>query len=125
MTDSTQGHDGDRPHVNRHAKGKRPEFYDTPGVDQLFSMVMVLASELTVMRDRIDAQERVARQQGVDLAAGIETLELDEEALHEREAWRQDFLRRLFYVAGKDAAEVAARETATSFTETIRDIAVN
>lgn len=125
MTDSTQGNEGDRPHVNRHARGKRPEFYDTPGMDQLFSMVMVLASEMTVMRDRIDAQERVARQQGLDLAAGIEALELDEDALHEREAWRQDFLSRLFYVAGKDAAEVAAQETATSFTETIRDIAVN
>lgn len=124
MTDSSN-HDGERPHVNRHARGKRPEFYETPGVDQLFSMVMVLASELTVMRDRIDAQERVASAQGVDLAAAIDALELGEDALHEREAWRQDFLNRLFYVAQKDVAEVAARETADGFTETIRDIAVN
>lgn len=125
MTDSTHDNGAGRPHVNRHAKGKRPEFYDTPGVDQLYSMVMVLASELTVMRDRIDAQERVAKQQGVDLAAAIDALELDDAALHDREAWRQDFLNRLFYMAQKDAAEVAARETADGYTETIRDIAIN
>lgn len=121
--DSSEG--GERPHVNRHSRGKRPEFYSTPGVDQLFSMVMVLASELNVMRDRIDAQERVAKEQGVDLAAAIDGLELGENALQEREAWRQDFLNRLFYVAQKDVAEVAGRETTDGFTETIRDIAVN
>ena len=124
MTDDSS-ESGERPHVNRHSRGKRPEFYDTAGVDQLFSMVMVLASELNVMRDRIDAHERVAREKGVDLAAAIDGLELDEDALQEREAWRQDFLNRLFYVAQKDVAEVAASETADGFTETIRDIAVN
>lgn len=124
MTDNQHNSGGDRPQVNRHARGKRPGFYDTPGVDQLFSMVMVLASELTVMRDRMDAQERVALQQGVDLAAAIDDLELDEDALQEREAWRQDFFNRLFYVAQKDVAEAAARETSTGFSETIRDIAM-
>lgn len=112
-----------RPHVIQDAKGKRPSFYDDKGVDQLMSMVMVLASELNVLRDRVDAQERVAKLAGIDLAAGIETLELDEAALQERETWRQDFMNRLFYIARKEANEAANGQTKTEFKTVIDDIA--
>lgn len=115
----------DRPHVIKDAKGKRPQFYEQPGVDQLMSMVMVLAGEVCMLRDRMDAQERVARAQGIDLAAGIEALELDEAALQAREAYRQDFLDRLFYLARKEANEAAAQENDESYRATIADIAVN
>ncbi|MFC6198386.1 hypothetical protein [Ponticaulis profundi] len=115
----------ERPHVIKDAKGKRPQFYKPDGVDQLMSMVMVLANEMSVMRDRMDAQERVAKLNGLDLAAGIEKLELDEAALKERETWRQDFLDRLFYLARKEATEAANAETREGFRETIEDIAVN
>ena len=52
----------------RHARGKRPEFYDTPGLDQAMSMIMVLANEISVIHDRLDSSERVAKAHGLDLA---------------------------------------------------------
>ncbi len=113
-----------RPHVIRHARGKRPEFYDTPGLDQAMSMIMVLANEMSVLRDRLDSAERVAQASGLDLAAGIETLELDQAALEEREERRQDFLRRLFYLQLKDADEAAQAQTAEGFTAAIEEIAL-
>ncbi|GGF60281.1 hypothetical protein [Alteromonas lipolytica] len=109
--------------LNHNAKGKRPKFYEDAGTDQLMSMVMVLASELNVMRDRMDAQERVAKQHGIDLAAGIDALELDDAALEEREAWRQGFMARLFYLARKEAEEAQIGETKESFNSTIDEIA--
>lgn len=109
--------------INRHAKGKRPTFNETKGYDQLMSMVMVLASELNVLHDRMDAQERVAKAQGIDLAAGIEQLTLDEAALEEREAWRQAFMQRLFYLATKEAQEAAMGETQTGYSSAIDEIA--
>lgn len=112
-----------RPHVVKDAKGKRPQFYDTPGVDQAMSMIMVLANELAVIHDRLDAAERVAKANGIDLPAGIEALTLDQDALEAREAWRQDFLERLFYLARKDASEAAHAETETGYRETIAEIA--
>lgn len=112
-----------RPHVIRHARGKRPEFYDTPGMDQAMSMIMVLANEVSVLRDRLDSAERVAKANGIDLAAGIEVLELDEEALAEREAHRQDFLSRLFYLPRKHADEAESRESREGFSATIAEIA--
>jgi hypothetical protein len=113
------------PEIIKDARGKRPDFYESEGVDNLLSMVMVLASEVTVLRDRIDSHERVAKAAGIDLSAGVEDLELDEEALQSRESWRQSFFERLFYLARKQANEAQASETRESYRKTIEDIAVN
>ena len=113
----------ERPHVVRNAKGKRPTFYDAPGMDHAVSMIMVLANEMSVLHDRLDSVERVAKASGLDLAAGVETLVLDQEALEAREAWRQNFLERIYYLARKDTAEVAAAESAETYAATIDDIA--
>ncbi|NBC35009.1 hypothetical protein GTZ99_00375 [Novosphingobium sp. FSY-8] len=118
MTDTTT-----RPHVIKDAKGKRPQFYDAPGMDTAMSMIMVLASELSTLRDRLDSAERVAKASGMDLAAGIEALELDQAALEEREARRQNFLERLFYLARKEAQEASDAETTEGFNQMIDEIA--
>jgi len=115
----------DKPQLIKDAKGKRPAFFEETGVDQLMSMVMVLSSELAVLRDRVDAGERAAANNGIDLAAEIEKLELDENALQEREAWRQAFFDRLFYYARKQANEAAASESKTGYDNVIDDIAKN
>ncbi len=112
-----------RPHVVKDARGKRPTFYEAPGMDQAMAMIMVLANELSVLHDRLDSAERVARANGLDLAAGIETLQLDQEALEAREAWRQGFLDRLFYLARKDAREAAEADSAQKYADTIAEIA--
>ncbi len=113
----------DRPHVVKDARGKRPTFYEAPGMDQAMSMIMVLANEISVLHDRLDSTERVAKANGMDLAAGIETLELDQDALEAREAWRQDFLERLFYLMRKDASEAAEADSADKYRRTIEEIA--
>ncbi len=120
---SSESNIAEFPHVIRDARGKRPMFYDTPGMDHAMSMIMVLANELSVVRDRLDAAERVAKQNGMDLAAGIEALKLDEEALTEREARRQDFMGRLFYMMRKEASEAAEAQTSEGFKATIEEIA--
>lgn len=116
-------HSNERPHVIKDAKGKRPTFYEAPGLDQAMSMIMVLANEIAVVHDRLDSAERVAKANGLDLAAGIETLKLDQEALEAREAWRQDFLDRLFYLMRKEAREVAEAESEDQFRSMIEEIA--
>jgi hypothetical protein len=111
------------PSIIKDAKGKRPTFYETPGLDTAMSMVMVLANELAVMRDRLDSIERAAAKRGLDLAADIETQTLDQAALEAREAWRQSFLDRLFYLSRKEAKEAAEADTDERFANVIADIA--
>ena len=111
--------------LERNARGKRPQFYATPGLDEAMSMIMVLASELTVVRDRLDTVEKLAAAKGVVLDAEIEGVEPDQATLEARELRRQDFLARLFYLARKQAAEVAGDDSEERYTKALDDIAVN
>ena len=110
--------------MNRSAKGKRPHFYETPALDQMMSMIMVLAGEVSVLTDHVDSIERVATINGLDLKAGIAGLALDQAALEEREARRQALLGRMFSLMRKDAAEAAAAETGEGYSSVIAEIAV-
>lgn len=110
--------------MRRDARGKRPSFYDTPGMDQMMSMIMVLASEVSVLADDLDSMQRVAAANGLDLKAGMAGLQLDQAALEEREARRQALLDRLFYLMRKEAGELAAQETSEAYVRTIDEIAV-
>ena len=107
----------------RTVRGKRPEFFPTPGVDDALSMILVLAQELAVLRERMDSAEIVAARHGIALAAEIEALEPDEALLARREAWRQSFYDRLFYLSAQRRAEIEKRQTAESYRQTIEDIA--
>lgn len=86
-------------------------------------MVLVLASELCVTRDRVDAIERVSALKGVDLAVEIEKLSLDQTALEAREARRQDLFSRLFYLLRKEAAELTALDTDERYKAVIDELA--
>ena len=107
--------------MRRDARGKRPHFYEGPAMDQAMSMILVLAQEFTVLRDRLDTVERVASEAG--LGAAIEAYAPPQAVLEEREARRQAFLTRLYYLARKDAAEAAESDTDARYNATIEDIA--
>jgi len=55
------------------ASGRRPAFFETPGMDQLLSMILELAAELSVVRERVFILEAVLERQGVTAADAIET----------------------------------------------------
>jgi hypothetical protein len=107
----------------RTVRGKRPEFFDTPGVDDAMSMIMVLAQEVAVLRERLDSAEIVAARHGLPLAAEIEALVPDEALLKSREAWRQAYFDRLFYLAAQRRAEMEQQQTAEGFTQVIEETA--
>ncbi len=109
--------------MRRDSRGKRPAFYDHAALDQMMSMIMVLASEMSVVSDHVDSLERVITANGIDVAAGLATLTLDQEALEAREARRQALLERLFYLMRKEASEAHAKETAPGYAKVIDEIA--
>ncbi len=107
----------------RTVRGKRPEFFETPGVDEAMSMILVLAQEFAVLRERFDAAEIVAARHGIALGAEIDALVLDEAQLKAREAWRQGFYDRLFYLAAQRRAELEQQQTSAAFVKVIDDVA--
>lgn len=113
----------ERPRAIRNAKGKRPHLYAAEGMDQAMSMILVLASELMVMRDRLDTVERVAAAKGLVLEEEIEAYRPDQAVLEVRETRRQHFLEHLYYLAREDAAELAAADTSERYQATLDEIA--
>ncbi len=111
--------------VARYARGKRPEFYTDPAMDEAMSMIMVLASELSVIRDRLDTFESVMADKGVVEARDLEDYTPDENALARREAERQAMLQRLFFVANKRAQEQAGNDTAKRYADVLKETATD
>jgi hypothetical protein len=54
---------------------KRQAFFETDGVDQLLSMVLELAAEHWVLRERLFAIEHAADKLGLNLSAAVESYE--------------------------------------------------
>lgn len=107
----------------RTVRGARPEFFDAPGMDAALSMIMTLAQELLVLRERLDSAERVMAKHNIDLAAEIEALQLDAEILTAREKARQEFFDRLFFVQKQRRVELENSQSRDSYLETIDKVA--
>lgn len=82
----------------KQAKGKRPIYLDNPHNDKLLAMLMTLAGEVSVLRERLDTIERIAEAKGLISSEEIETYEPDEQVTQEREQWRESYIARLLQV---------------------------
>ena len=82
----------------RVAKGRRPFFLDSPDSDKLLAMIVALAGEVSVVKERLDTHERLAAQGKVATPEEIENYAPDEDAEDEREAWRAAMLERVFRI---------------------------
>ncbi len=107
----------------RTVRGKRPGFFETPGVDDALSMVLILAQEIAVLRERLDSAERVIAKHGIPLAEEIEALPLDTDLLESREQWRQDYYERLFYLAKQRRAELEQKHSEDSYRDVLDKVA--
>ena len=43
------------------AKGKRPSYFEDPAIDRTLSIVMAIAGEVAVLRERMDTIEQIGR----------------------------------------------------------------
>ena len=79
----------------RRAKGKRPEFFDEPALDRLYSTVFALAAEVSALRERQDTIERLLEANGVLRREDIESFVPDREAGDERGLATRAYIARI------------------------------
>ncbi|MSP88702.1 MAG: hypothetical protein EXQ92_07810 [Alphaproteobacteria bacterium] len=79
------------------AERPRPEqtFFNDPALDRAFGVVMTLASEVYVLRDRQRALERVLEAKGVAVTAELDGYQPSAEERQQIEADRDAFVRHL------------------------------
>ena len=94
----------------RVAKGKRPVFSSDPQIDKLVSIIMSLAGELSVVRERLDTVERLAADRGLFTSEDIDAFEVDAGVDADREAWRAAFLDRVLWVMREEIDQLNAPE---------------
>ena len=79
----------------RRPKGRRPQLFDDPAIDQLHAAFVALATELSVAFDRIDTLERLLEQRAGVSRAEIDSFRPDDAASTARAARRADIAERL------------------------------
>lgn len=72
--------------------------------EQTMAMIVALTSEITVLRARLDAFERLAEAKGLVAQADIDSFEPADEAAVARAALRQRTVRRVFRSMRESAA---------------------
>jgi hypothetical protein len=92
----------------RTAKGKRPQYSADPDVDRLVAIVVSLVGEVAVLRDRLDAVERLADKHGVFARQEVEDFTPSEDDQKERNAWREQYLDRIFRIVQWEREELTA-----------------
>jgi hypothetical protein len=102
------------------AKGGRPTFLQDAAVDDLTSMVMALAQELAVLRERCDTTERLLTGAQVLAPGAVEDYRAPREVDAEREAWRRSYLERVLYPLKARAARAAGAEEA--YASVVKDV---
>jgi hypothetical protein len=105
----------------RTAKGQRPHFFDDPQVDKLLAIIMALAGEVSVLRERLDTVERLAEAKGVLSRHEIEAYRADGSAATERERWRADYLERILRVIHQEREALADGQAPPAYEQAIKE----
>lgn len=77
------------------AKGRRPDYFDDPAIDRLFSLAMALTAEVSVLRERLDTVERLLEARGGINRADIEAYVPGKQAGDERGEATRAFVARV------------------------------
>jgi hypothetical protein len=94
----------------RKAKGKRPQYLETPEADRLLSMLMAVIGELSVTRERLDTVERLLEQHTSFKRDEIEDYTPDRDAGFERGLKTREYIARVMRPVQQDLESMQSAE---------------
>ncbi len=106
----------------RTAKGKKPQYFSDPAVDKLLSIVVSLAGELSVTRDRLDAVERLLEQHQVFGVTDVDQYRPSAEVEETRSERRSRFIQRFMRVVEAELEEVSGEDMPESREEILKSL---
>jgi len=77
------------------AKGKRPELLGDPSAERMLSILLAVAGEVSVLKQRLDTVERLLDAKGTISRADIEAFEPDRDAAYERAVMSKEYVARI------------------------------
>ena len=91
-------------------KGKKSTFFDDPAIDHVVSMLLALSSEVWSLRERVFVIEKVADEQGLNMAAAVEAYKLNPEDQQSLAAQRQAFIERIMFVLQEEIDQLKSAD---------------
>ncbi len=79
------------------SKRTKPTFIATSNMDQVVDVVLRLAMEISVLRDRMDIYEKLSEQHGFGGSDKIENFEADETLQALQSARREQLVQRILH----------------------------
>ena len=95
--------------MRRTIRGGRPYFFADPAIDKILNMVVVLASEVWTLRERLAAMEALQVRQGSLGAGEIDAFDFGPEDDARLAGERKEFIDGLFRVLQEQVEEAKAR----------------
>ncbi|MDE2619728.1 MAG: hypothetical protein KGL54_06150 [Sphingomonadales bacterium] len=81
--------------ANRKPKGKRPPYFADPQNEELYSILLALVGEVSVVRQRLDTVERLLDTKGTISRADIEAFVPTGDAVAERSDMIREYILRV------------------------------
>jgi hypothetical protein len=94
----------------KRARGAHPVYFQDPMLDRFLTVLMTLAEEVSVLRERLDTVERIAASKGLVTPEEIEAYQPDEQVAAEREEQRTAYVERLLRVFIEEAEQTEPAE---------------
>lgn len=118
------GHPYPEPKVKRirTAKGRRPYFFDDPNIDKLLAMIMALAGEVSVIRERLDTHERLAQKKKWASHQAIEDYKPDDITEAFRAQWRADYIARILRIVQVELDQITRGESEKDYDKIVEEV---
>ena len=84
----------------RHTKGKRPQVFESPEIDQMMTFIIELTTEVSVLSERLNTVEHLLDAQGTISREDIENYVPDAAVETQRVEARKAIIRRVFRMHG-------------------------
>jgi len=84
----------------RHTKGKRPQVFDSPDIDQMMTFIIELTTEVSVLSERLNTVEHLLDARGTISREDIENYIPNARIEAERVESRKGIVKRVFRMHG-------------------------
>lgn len=92
------------------AKGKRPAYFEDPATDRTLSILLAVAGEVSVLKERLDTVERLLDAKGTISRADIRAYAPDKEAAYERALATKEYVARIMRGVQQDMESMQAAD---------------
>jgi len=103
--------------------GYRPNNLGDSHTERVLSITMAVATELSVLHEKVDTMARLSAEKGTFSMADIEAYQPSPEIRAEREKWRKDYIQRILRILWEDIPDAPSEARSTNYGSFVREVA--